>query len=66
MRSNTIASNEEKYTHECLAMVSRMEVAKPGGLMIGARATKTWSLSLSDGWMLNAAKACAVPWLKPI
>lgn len=38
-----------------------MGVAKPDGLIIGASATKTLTLSLSSGCRLNAAKAWAVP-----
>ena len=38
---------------------------RPAGLMAGARATKTSILSLSFGWMLKVAKACAEPCENP-
>lgn len=45
--------------------LSTTEAASPAGLMAGARAMKTLIFSLSGGWMLRAANAWAVPWLKP-
>jgi len=36
-------------------------IAKPGGAIAGARATKTLTFSFRLGWMERVAKAWAVP-----
>lgn len=51
---------------EDLMSASAMPLAKPGGDMAGARAMKTLTCLLSVGWRDRAAKACAVPWEKPM
>lgn len=51
---------------EALTRASTMPLDKPAGDMAGARAIKTLTCSLSLGWMDKLAKACAVPWEKPM
>ena len=51
---------------EAFMRLSTMGAERPGGAMAGARAMKTLIFWLSCGWMLRAAKAWAVPWLKPM
>ena len=53
-------------TYDDLTRPSTKGAAKPLGLMAGAKAMKTLTLSFNCGCMLSAAKAWAEPWLKPI
>lgn len=58
--SFSIPYNESK-THDAFISPSTTGAARPGGLIAGANAMKTLTFSLSPGWILSAAKACAVP-----
>lgn len=55
------SSSGEAFTNE-----STTPFWSPAGDIAGANATKTSTLSFKVGWMERAAKACAVPWEKPI
>lgn len=61
-----ISKRKINQTYEAFINQSTMGAARPAGLIAGARAMKTLTFSFSSGCILRAAKACAVPWLKPM
>lgn len=59
---------KNRYIRFGLAFIkpSTIELLSPAGLIAGASAIKTSTFSFSAGWILSVAKACAVPWEKPM
>lgn len=51
---------------EALIRASTIPLERPAGDMAGAKAMKTLTCWFSLGWIARVAKACAVPWEKPM
>lgn len=60
-----VRMGRRRVTNEAFMSASTTGLDNPAGLIAGARATSTFTFSFSCALTLNAANACAVPWLNP-
>ena len=66
LRIDRRPNSKKRTCGDAFIRASTIPFDNPAGAMAGARAMKTLTCAFSLGWIASVAKACAVPWEKPI